>query len=429
MLGTYSQLNSDALKQKISLREVTQTQLAEFLAVNIKTVQRWVNGHVTKVKTETVQRMSDFLQCPIDEITFPEKTVRVLVKNKILDELFSKDIVRALHSTKKWDSYLNILKEFEGVPLPTDQEAQLFMHIGYIKYQLGLYRSAKRYLQKALALSRAVQDSRMTVHVLCYQSSTFLMLGEISEATQSLEQALQVLQDTPNSLLRSEVLYRQAKIHLAQNDFMMANSLLRKSIALELRTRHSPRRGISLKYIQLARLEIRRKNFSQSGKYYHRAEWHARRSNFRITEAVAHYGQALVAFHFEDASMARKHLERARQLAGGKSEIQKNQKLLQIEFIFAIREKNFALCQKILQLRYSLNRRSKLLVVNTVKMAVILERVSKGAYPARESWILTAKKYAKALSKSANQEQFRKLLRNSYEPKGQFEDILGYLIL
>lgn len=429
MLGTYAQLNSEALKLRIKNQDVTQAELAEFLEVNIKTVQRWVNGHVTKVKSETAQKMSEFLKCTLEEITFPEKTVRLLVKNKVLEELFSKDIVRALHSTKKWDSYLNILKEFEGLPLPTEQEAKLLMHIGYIKYQLGLFRSAKRYLLKALMSARAVQDSRMIVHILCYQSSTFLMLGEISEAVKALEEALDLTESNPNTSLQSEILYRKAKIYLTKNDFATANTLLRKSIALELRAKHTARRGIALKYIQLARLEIRRKEFSVARKYYRRAELHARRSNYRTTEAVAHYGQALMALLSNETDLAQSHVRRARQLAGGKSEIQKNQKLLQIEFMFAIHDKNYPLCQRILQLRYSLNRRSKLLVVNTVKMALILERVSKKAFPVRDSWILTAKKYLKVLSSSINQEQFRKLLRNPNLPVDRFEDLLDYLIL
>ncbi|WP_415064358.1 helix-turn-helix domain-containing protein [Bdellovibrio sp.] len=429
MLGTYAQLNSEALKLRLKDQDITQAELAERLEVNIKTVQRWVNGHVTKVKTETAQKMSEILKCSLEEIIFPEKTVRVLVKNKVLEQLFSKDIVRALHSTKRWDSYLSILKEFENSPLPTEQEAQLFMHIGYIKYQLGLYRSSKRYLNKALEAAEAVQNVRMIVHVLCYQSSNFLMLGEVDEAVSALEKALKLSEDASQTALLSEILYRKSKIYLTKNDFVTANTLLRQSIALELRATQSARRGLALKYIQLARLEIRRKNFSLARKYYRRAEMHARRSNFRITEAVAHYGHALTALLFNDNVLAQKHLRRARQLVGGRAEIQKNQKLLQIEFMFALHDKNYALCQKILQLRYSLNRRSKLLVVNTVKMALLLERVSKKAYPVRESWILTAKKYLKVLANNINQEQFRKLSRSPNIPLDHFEDLLDYVIL
>lgn len=429
MLGTYSQLNSEALKLRVKKVNITQAELATRLGVNIKTVQRWVNGHITRVRTETVQQLSDILICPLDEISHAHNEIKVLVKNKVLEALLSEDIVQLLYSTKHWDSYLIALKEFEHSDLATVQQAQLFLHIGYIQYQLGCYRSAQRYMNKAIHGARVLQDPKMLIKALCFSSSNHVVLGDVKIAEQELQKAVQIEGENSSPLLRAEISYRQAKIFLVRNDFVIAGQLLRNSIALELRTRMYSRRGLSVKYIQLARLELRQGNLSRAERFYMRAGEYAQKSNLRVAEAVACYGRALLAAMKDQKDRVSVLLLRARKLVGGMSEIQKNQKLLQIEFMFAFYAKDYARCSEIINLRYKMNRRSKLLVVNTVKMALLLDRISDGAFPVRRVWIVRCQRYLSTLSNNINQAHFRVLLRGRISASSQFKDLVEFLVL
>ncbi|MFM6930030.1 MAG: helix-turn-helix domain-containing protein [Bdellovibrio sp.] len=429
MLETFSQINAEALRFQLKNQKMSQTELATRLGVNIKTVQRWVNGHVSKVRLETVEQVSQMLQCSQSDISCPIKIVNVGAKNKILEELFSQEIIQALNSNKQWSSYLKLLKEFEEAALPTDQEAQLYFHLGYVQYQLGFYRSAKRYFSRAASKAEALQSPHMIIRVKCYCSSNLLMLGEVQQALQILEEAEQLNTTEGDLFLLSEIFYRKAKLYLTNNEFDMANNLLRRSILLEMKTCSHKSRGLSLKYIQLARLELRCHRYDKAWRFYVRAESHAHKWNLRTNEAVANYGKALVSLVNQKSEEASQFLKKARRLAGGASEIEKSQKFLQIEFMFAIYQKDYERCAEILSIRYMMNRRSKLLLVNTVKMAVLLDRVSKGAYPVRPQWSARAQKYLKALSGHVNYEHFRKISRSSSMSFANFADLIDCMIL
>lgn len=429
MLGTISQINAEALRIQLKKQKMSQTELAAHLGVNVKTVQRWVNGHVSKVKIQTVEQVSQLLKCSKDEISCPVKIVSVGSKNKILEELFSQEIVQALNSTKQWNSYLKLLKEFEDIALPTEQESQLFCYLGYIQYQLGFYRSAKKYFSRAVAKAEALQSNPMIIRAKCYASSTLLMLGEIQQALKILEEAEKLNQVEDDMYLQSEICYRKAKVYLTRNDFGAANALLRRSIFLELRSCSYKSRGLSLKYIQLARLELRCHRYDRAWRFYVRAEAHAHKWNMRTNEAVANYGKAIVSLLNKKSYEASQFLKKARLLAGGLSEIEKNQKFLQIEFMFAMYQKDYQRCSEVLTMRYRMNRRSKILVVNTVKMATLLDRVSKGAYPVRLQWWARGQKYLKSLSGNINHEHFRKISRSSSVSYANFADLIECMVL
>lgn len=428
MLATFSQINPEALRRHLKNQKMSQTELANRLGVNIKTVQRWVNGHVLKVKLETVEQLSQVLQCSKSDISCPLKVVNVGPKNKILEELFSQEIIHALNSTKQWNSYLKVLKEFEEAALPTEQEAQLYFHLGYIQYQLGCYRSAKRYYTRAASKAEALQSNWMIIRVKCYSSTNLLMLGEIKQALQILEEAEELNQVEGDLSLLSEIYYRRAKLYLTNHEFDKASTLLRRSIFLEIKSCAYNARGVSLKYIQLARLELRRNQYDKALRFYVRAESHAYRRNMRTNEAVANYGKAFVYLLNERSEDASLSLKKARRLAGGASEIERCQKFLQIEFMFAMHQKNYERCAKVLSARYRMNRRSKLLVVNTVKTAVLLDRVSKGTYPVRPQWLARAQKYLKSFSGHYNHEQFRRVSRSSSVSYKSFADLIESMI-
>ncbi|MEN0057262.1 MAG: helix-turn-helix transcriptional regulator, partial [Bdellovibrio sp.] len=97
MTGTYCQINSQSLRNYVLQRKITRAELASHMEVNTKTIQRWVNGHVTRVHIDAVKKLSTVLQCPLEDIIHPEKTLTVQTKNRALEELLSPEIFHQVH--------------------------------------------------------------------------------------------------------------------------------------------------------------------------------------------------------------------------------------------------------------------------------------------------------------------------------------------
>ncbi|MEN0060053.1 MAG: hypothetical protein AAGB31_14525, partial [Bdellovibrio sp.] len=283
--------------------------------------------------------------------------------------------------------------------------------------------SARRYLNRSLDRARAVQDFPLMIYSLSYISSCELALGNIDESVQALGLANSLAYQQNLFALQAEAQYRYAKLHILKGEFHEADIKLRQSISLELiSSARTSTRGLALKYIQLARLALRSGHYEKARKFYYRAEVHSYKNHVRTTEAVACYGQALIALLQNEISLAHRLRRRARALAGGMSKIRKNKKFLHIEFIFALNEKNYSACMDILRLRYILSRRSKVALSQTVRMAFLLEKASAQACPVRRSWLLRYNRHTE-------NPQLTFLKTDLPFQDGRLEDLLPYLLL
>lgn len=428
MNESYMILNPAALKEQFHSKGLTHATVAQHLGVSSKTVQRWVNGYVTRTSSASVTELARILNCAPQDICTSPLEIQLRPPCEILNALLSQDFTQIFQTPKQMNAFINVLQKYEPGDLPTSQRAILKMQLGYLKYKAGQYRAAKASLEEAIELAKLTKNIELHIRAQASLCAVLKFLGKH-------EQALAILESTdweniPKfAPLLSEIEYRKASLLTAQNDLESAELQLKKSLLRELRSRPRTSQSVALKYIQLARIQLRQGRFFKAAHFYKRAETHAHRAGGGPTEAVAHYGQAIVAIILNQPQLAEQEHRKARLLAGGRKGVRASQKLLQIEFIFALYRRDFPLCQRIIQMRYKLNRHSPPLIVDTVKQALLLEKLSEGKIKVRPSWFMRAHRYMQHLRLSHRMEQFKKIESLPIASLQDFTNRIEFLVL
>lgn len=428
MRTQFLELRAEALIQQINKSEMRQSDIARALKISRKTVQRWLNGSVSRTKIEQVEKLAEILNCSVENITQHENRLVVTQKNRILEGLLQEEFTHSLQTSQQWATFFDVLKKFEDTPLPTEQEARLYYHLGYIQFQGGRYRSSLRYLQECLTHSRTANVKALEVRALCQMSSVYRIQGKLNEATQCLSEAATLCFYLRDLSLESEVAFRQGKIHISNHDLEKAEEFFKRSLILESRAPTTTKRGLGLKYIYLGRIQVLKRNPKLALKYYQKGTFYARKYGMRRSETISHYGQALCSYFCGDLAGVKKGLRQARLIASTLEKFKTNQRLLHIEFNFAVLGKDFATAKALLHRRFQMNRQSKLLISETVRSALLLEKVSGGQYPARKTWTDLYKFYSRSVPIPNIQAQFRKLEKESSMAEKDALELAEFLI-
>ena len=426
MKNSSMRIDPDLLKQKLIEKNLRHIDVANKLKINSKTVQRWVNGYVTRTNIETVRELTRILKCDLQEICQSLVVAEDRPTNAVLKTLLSPPTLRTFRNTEEYLILLDLLSKFKVDEISTSQFSEMRLAQGYFKYKLGRYRSARRFLNEAVTTAAATKNERTHLLASSYLGSVHKADGRYLQAEKILANSLRQALAFGDQAVIADIEYRRGSLYIAQGEFTLAEQTIKRSLLRELKLPRATTRGPALKYIQLARLAFRRLNLTLAKRYYERASKHASRRGSHHTEGVAHYALALIYYMQGDSKQAEQQLRRARLLFFEPEGQFTNQKLLQIEFIYALYDKRYDRAETILRARYKLNRHSPTLIVEVVKSAVLLERVSNGKFKCRATWRARADKYIQDFHLTYRAEQIKKI---PAVKSVTFENIIQYLIL
>lgn len=158
-------INRQRLAAFINQHSIKHAWLASKLNVSEKTLSRWVNGSVTRIRVANLRKLANVLECDINTlIATSEVDVYSSESNRdiLVNELFNDSLLYELIVGSKVRLAISLIKSTFHSKLPSAIIASFYTKLGYAAIIQRKQKTARGYLDKALNKARA-SDNREVI--------------------------------------------------------------------------------------------------------------------------------------------------------------------------------------------------------------------------------------------------------------------------
>ncbi|MBO9667088.1 MAG: hypothetical protein J7501_09775, partial [Bdellovibrio sp.] len=261
MANDFVEIDNSVLRQVLHSRGISHGTLAKELNVTTKTIQRWLNGSVNRVHTETFKSLEKCLGLVGSELRKTEIDFEVRPVDPSLQILCDQDFYQRVRCNYDWHGYRIILKSYLKREIPTEQRLQAYKQIGAASLYMGEVQSGKYFFEKAYKIAVATRNVEEQV-------ATLIWLGTRTELIGSFQQSLVYFREAEQLLPQMKDCYQQSNYHflygrllhyLERHEEAIAN--LRKAIYLDLKYNKTRGFSTSVKYFHLIGVYLRTRDF------------------------------------------------------------------------------------------------------------------------------------------------------------------------
>ncbi|WP_413575227.1 helix-turn-helix domain-containing protein [Bdellovibrio sp. HCB290] len=415
MGSEFVEIDGDALKELLQSKQLSAFDLAMQLRVSSKTVQRWLNHTVLKVKPETIARIGEVLGVNPVSIRRDRPNLKIRPVNKSLAEFCSEKHFEQTRLKDSWVQYRQVLKGAKLEALPSEQQMTVCRYLGISSFYLGKFQSAKIYLNRSLEIAVSLTLTEERASILVWKGRLYETLGDFPVALSYLAEAEQLFTSETRLSIVAEHSYVLGRVHMHQDKNEEAIKELRRGILLSYR-QQSKKHGqlIAWSYVMLAQLHFRLKDYANLEVTVRRLLCAAERLGWSRGILLACYYQgALASFTGRPMELSRKSFGRAR--ATRKSiEIERYCPLLaQAEFVYFILNGRHQDAKAVMLERLHYNRHAEHLWASAVLDGMLLARLNPGMNTVRASMVQSAKQYFEMYSVRSRLDLLAKLENQS----------------
>jgi DNA-binding Xre family transcriptional regulator len=157
-LNKTENLNRDQLKRLMQDKVVKHAWLAQKITVSEKTLTRWLNGTVTRIRAHNLQKLAEALDCAPNELIEASEINEYSSESNravLVTELSTDNLLYQLIASSKIKLAISLIKSTFHPQLPTNIISNFQIKLGYAALILRKQKSAKKYFSKALNKSNS----------------------------------------------------------------------------------------------------------------------------------------------------------------------------------------------------------------------------------------------------------------------------------
>lgn len=161
-------LNRSKLVEWIHERNIKHAWLAQSVNVSEKTLTRWLNGDVKRVRHSNLKKLADVLDCELSElVAVSEAEQYPSEKNRdiLVNELYNDSLLYELIMSSKVRLAISLIKSTFHSMLPSAITASFYTKLGYAALIHRKQKTAKKYFDKAALKAESTDHSEVLFSV------------------------------------------------------------------------------------------------------------------------------------------------------------------------------------------------------------------------------------------------------------------------
>lgn len=369
------EIDSSLLRKFLEAQGLSQASLAETLRVTTKTIQRWLNGTVRRLKPETLDSLATALGVKPEHLSRSQVILSNRPVDRSLEELCSEHFFKRVRASNEWESYSRILRSYLHKDLRSSQQMSLHKHIGLASLFLGQLRSGKAHLEKAFEIAQALRNIDEEIFILNWLGIHAELVGCIAPAMTFFDKSESLLAKTTNEACRSDFLFKKGRLlfHLEKQEESI--HLIRESICLDYKRGSHNQVMISVKYFQLGGVYLRARDLKKAKVAFLRNLRCAEKAGWVRGQAYTYFCLGIIhLLEGEDYSEVRAHMGKAKRLRDSSHFHRLDTKVEQFEFFYCMANDLPEEAKKVLVKRMAMARPSKMHFAFTVLDSMYLAR-------------------------------------------------------
>ncbi len=383
------EIDSEALALFLDKKNLARQEFALKLGISTKTIQRWLNGSVRRVRPETLGRMAHVLETTPDQLRKSSIPLELRPINRALEEICRDSFLSRIRATDEYASYLKLLKAFNPQELCSAQRMTLYMHIGFTSFFLGKIRASRLYLDEALKTAQSLNNPGKIVSTLTWSALREQTSGSSDLALSMIEEAesyLPYIQDLPRT--HAEFLFRKGYVLYHRENFEDAIPLLRESILIEHKQPALNFFLLGMRYFHLSECYLRTRNFPKARAALLRTGRIAEKAGWVRGQCYSNYSVGIIdIFQNKDCQSVRSSFNKARTLRSCTPAERINIKPEQREFIYLLIKGQLNDARNLIMSSIRLNRRYAHFFACSVLDGLFLQKFAPHAFSLRRSLI------------------------------------------
>jgi transcriptional regulator with XRE-family HTH domain len=389
------EIDANALRNLLKHHQMSQYDLAVRLDISTKTIQRWMNQSIRRVKPETIEKLFQVLGPTADKIKRDSPVLSLRPTDKAVAEICSERSFQSIRLTDEWNRYLEILKSIHTDTLPTEQCFVISKNIGISSFYLGKFQASKIHLTKALKYAELLQNADHIAGVRNWFARLEEAVGNLFKADDYLNQNQQNLLQISRPSVLAEFSYVRGRVHLArwQND--EAEVQLRQGLLTTLKSRAKPYPLlIAWMYLHLVHLYLRTKKFAKAHACGLRLLKTAERAGWGRGILLANYYLGIIEeFKSGPSALSTQYFGKARMMHKCTLVDRYCPLLSQAEFLYYTLKGRYNEARTILAHRLFKTRKAGFYLASTTIDGLLLSKLNPSSHGIRKSMIAKAKEY------------------------------------
>lgn len=389
MHGEYIEICPVELRKQMRERGLTHADLAMKLQISTKSVQRWLNQSIKRMKIENLQKLALVLNVDPALITKQKASIRSQLTNKPFDDLCSEHLIHRVLANDDWNRYANLLKSFDPKDLSSLQEGVLYRNLGWSMMHMGKMKAAKIYLDRAITISESLADFNNAVTTLIFHSMRCKLIGDIKGAQTYLERSEVYLASVTNPRLPSLFYAQKARLLTHQGNLQDAVRMTRRALYTYYRTSKPNMVFVTRTYLNLTHIYMRARDFKQATISARRAQEAAQKAGWVKALAMTHMLLG-VLIHLNEGMLRQdrfKHYGKARSLKNFMPNRCTDLRFEQLEFLKLVLNGEYVKAKSVAVARLQAARSNRLNFSYAVLDLLLLARLVPNSIALRPSLI------------------------------------------
>lgn len=295
MTVKYFNIDQGIIRSLIRARKLSNVQIAKRLNVSTKTIQRWTNGTVLRIRAEVLNDLAEILSTtPAELIVKDQDTVRVKPANKLVKSITTDDYFLHVRATEDWHNYIETLQSIALEELPNLQEIKVIKCLGAAYLYLGILHSAKEHLDKARMKALNFKKHEVLIEIYAWFAFYEEMKGGMQECFRWIEDAEKLVGDETSERSRGLLDFFKGTLLLSADRLSEAEPVLRRALRRAHNKGHSDGVRVAIVYPYLGWLYLRQRRFAKARAVFARSLEFAIRAGWPKGVAISKMALAIV---------------------------------------------------------------------------------------------------------------------------------------
>lgn len=389
------EINPNELRALLIARGLSRYDLAQKLDISTKTVQRWLNESVRRIRLDTLNKLALALDVSPEQLKKSSTTISNRTTNKALEEICSREFVKRIRTTGDWLNFLNILKSFSPESLCSEQRLALFKYIGICSFYLKKFRACRLYLNQAYDTADALDMPCEKLEIINWHAMREQGLGNFLEARNQFDKAESFLKLTKDPSVHAIFYLKKARLLHQIEQYEESIACNKYALILEYKQKNKPNMlHISFKYLQLGVTYLRLRNYTKARTMFLRTLRASEKAGWVRGICFGHFYLGVIyKLSEKNSSQASKHFGKARILHHFSGSHNHDTAAGQIEFLYFLNNHKFEESKSYIIQKFKKSRNSRLHFSYAVLDALFLQKLRPDLLSIRISYIETAREF------------------------------------
>lgn len=398
----YIEISPEELRKQLRERGLTHADLARMLGLSTKSVQRWLNQSIKRMKIENLEKLARALNIDKELIT-KRVPFRPSPLNRSFEDLCSEHLLFNIAANDDWLTYASLLRSYDPKQLPSSQEAYLYKNLGIASMRLGKMNAAKVYLDKALALAETNDDYDLLVVALTTHLDRCHWMGDYKAGMSYLEKATVLLPKVSSDKVASLYWARNGKFFINSGRIDEGIFLLRRALGRYYKVEKPNVKFVAFCLNYLAWSYLRIGNYKMALVTAKRALRASHNAGWIRGQSLAFYILGILTYFMpETVGLRDKYFGKGRAIKRHIPNRPIDAPIEKIEFLRHCLNGNLEAARAAVLWRLKKTRRSNLYFSYAVLDALFLAKLDVGSQPIRKTFVERAEEvFSKMQTKDA----------------------------